>query len=293
MSKGKRKSRRSRRKKVGASPERPALFRCLAAGARGLWRGLKKAVLAVDALLIRCWAGLFLLFVLGASALLLSAVVSVGMVDVTQDYILTPQEAGEETQDFDCILVLGAGLREDGSPSPMLYDRILTSVELYKLLNGEDGADGTRSPIPLVMSGDRTGDYNEPAVMKSTAVSLGASSDRVFTDFEGYSTYESIQRLRDLYGVRRVLIVTQEYHLYRAVYIARRLGLDAWGVASDKRPYRAQLWRASREMLARYKDFFTSARGELLPVSGTPVDLSGNADAAPEEGGSVRDHVCN
>lgn len=233
----------------------------------------------------RARAGIFLLWLTGSLCLLLAATVSVGVVDVTETYVLTPEAAVAQAdeQSFDCILVLGAGLRDDGSPSHMLYDRVLTAVELYGALSDgtADSADSAESPAsatPLVMSGDHTGDYNEPAVMKQTAVDLGVPSEVIFLDHEGYSTYESIWRVREIFGAERVLIVTQEYHLYRALYIARTLGLDAYGVSADKRAYRKQTYREVREMLARYKDFFAAARGDYDGEPDSPVDLNGNGN---------------
>lgn len=166
---------------------------------------------------------------------------------------------------FDCILVLGAGVRDDGSPSDMLYDRIATAVSLY-----ESGV-STR----LLMSGDHgRRDYDEVKAMKAQAVAAGIDADAVFCDHAGFSTYESIYRARDIFCAERVLIVTQEYHLSRALYIARKLGLDAYGVGADLRGYRGQAYRELRETAARFKDLFTAQLqpeptylGEKIPLS--------------------------
>ena len=146
----------------------------------------------------------------------------------------------------DAILVLGAGIKKDGSPSDMLADRIKVGVSLY-----EAGASDV-----LLMSGDgaRKG-YDETATMKRVAVEAGVPESNVVCDTLGLSTYESILRARDEYGAKRIVIVTQEYHLYRALYIADRLGVSAVGVSADLRPYRGQTYRELREILARVKDF--------------------------------------
>ena len=146
----------------------------------------------------------------------------------------------------DAILVLGAGIKKDGSPSDMLADRIKVGVSLY-----EAGASDV-----LLMSGDgaRKG-YDETATMKRVAVEAGVPESNVVCDTLGLSTYESILRARDEYGAKRIVIVTQEYHLYRALYIADRLGVNAVGVSADLRPYRGQTYRELREILARVKDF--------------------------------------
>ena len=239
-----------------------ACFRLLGRGLSALGRGIRRA---------RCL--LLLLLFIGVLFGILALTVSGGVVRTTRGCVLTPGEAQKMLADgetFDCMLILGAGLRDDGSPSPMLYDRVVTGMEVWVTAPDACG--------PLLMSGDHTGDYNEPAAMKSLAESLGADGHAVFLDHEGYSTYESLLRARDVFGATRVLIVTQEYHLYRAVYIARSLGLDAYGVAADRRPYTKQLYRECREVLARYKDFMASARADALPPGHPTVDLSGDGD---------------
>ena len=146
----------------------------------------------------------------------------------------------------DAILVLGAGIKKDGRPSDMLADRIKVGVELY-------GAGA--SPL-LLMSGDgaRKG-YDETATMRDVAVGAGVEESAIICDTLGLSTYESVLRARDVYGFRRLIIVTQEYHLYRALSIADALGVEAVGVSADLRPYRGQMYRELREILARNKDF--------------------------------------
>lgn len=211
-----------------------------------------------------------LLCLIGALTLTLALTVSLGMVDVTKEQILTADEltATLATEDYDCILVLGAGLRADGSPSDMLHDRVATACGLYAAEAG----------IPLLMSGDHTGDYNEVAAMKALAINLGVPSEDIFLDHDGNSTYESIYRAKEMYGADKMVIVTQEYHLYRALYIARELGVEAVGVPADLRPYRGQTKYELREMLARFKDLFTAARGDYPTNLGPAVDLQGNGN---------------
>lgn len=158
---------------------------------------------------------------------------------------IVPADSGD-VMGADAILVLGAGIKKDGSPSDMLADRIKVGVSLY-----EAGASDM-----LLMSGDgaRKG-YDETATMKRVAVEAGVPESDIVCDTLGLSTYESILRARDEYGVKYIAIVTQEYHLYRALYIADRLGVSAVGVSADLRPYRGQTYRELREILARVKDF--------------------------------------
>ena len=154
----------------------------------------------------------------------------------TKDRIISPEDVSS-VSDADCILVLGAGIRTDGSPSPMLQDRLNTGIELYQ--NG--------AAPKLLMSGDHgRKKYNEVQTMKDIALDQGVPSEYVFMDHAGFSTYDSLYRARDVFQARKVIIVTQKYHLYRALYIARSLGLDAWGVSADTRRYRGQSQRDFR-----------------------------------------------
>ena len=183
----------------------------------------------------------------------------------TAGRILQPEEAAG-LADIDCILVLGCGVRDNGTPSDMLRDRLDRSLELY----------GLGAAPKLLMSGDhgREG-YDEVNTMKDYAVAAGVSSADVFMDHAGFSTYESLYRARDVFQAERVLIVTQEYHLYRALYIAEQLGLEAWGVGADYHTYAGQSLRDARELLARVKDAVMvlfepepTYLGEAIPVWG-------------------------
>ena len=145
----------------------------------------------------------------------------------------------------DCILVLGAGVWGD-KPSPILEDRLLESISAY-----ESGV-----ADKIIMTGDHgRKDYDEVNIMKEFVVSRGIPSDNVFMDHAGFSTYESMYRAKEIFGVKKVVIVTQKYHLHRALYIAKQLGMDAYGVSADPRKYAGQLQREVREVLARNKDF--------------------------------------
>lgn len=182
--------------------------------------------------------------------------------------ILTPEQAAELTE-VDCILVLGCFVHEDGRPSDMLADRLRRGVELY-----EAGA----AP-KLLMSGDHgQKDYNEVGAMKQAAVDAGVPSEDVFMDHAGFSTYDSVYRARDIFGADKVLIVTQEYHLYRALHIADALGVEAYGVASDYHTYAGQGYREAREILARVKDFAVSVFQPKPTYLGDAIPVSGNGD---------------
>ena len=169
-------------------------------------------------------------------------------------------------ENIDCILVLGCGVKDNGAPSDMLRDRLNRSVDLYK----------NNAAPKLLMSGDHgKTNYNEVGTMKNFAVDSGIASEDVFMDHAGFSTYESIYRAKVIFGAEKIIIVSQEYHLYRALHIAESFGIEAYGVAADYHVYSGQAFREVREVLARAKDFFTSIfkpeptyLGEFISIKG-------------------------
>ena len=178
-------------------------------------------------------------------------------------------ETVTEIENADCILVLGCLVKNSGEPSHMLEDRLRRAVELY-----QSGA----AP-KLLMSGDHgRKDYNEVDAMKQYAIEQGIFSEDVFMDHAGFSTYESIYRAKEIFTAEKIIIVTQEYHLYRALYIAEKLGLDAYGVSSDYRIYYNQTMRDAREVLARIKDFFYAWFRPEPTYLGEQIPISGNGD---------------
>lgn len=182
------------------------------------------------------------------------------------DRIIPPETAADVNAD--CILVLGAGVY-NGMPTPMLHDRLMQGIALYEM-----GASDK-----LLMSGDHgRKEYDEVNVMKKFAVDEGVPSENVFMDHAGFSTYESLYRARDIFQAKKLIIVTQEYHMYRALYIARALGLEAYGVASDPREYAGQSYREAREVLARVKDFFFALAKPKPTYLGESIPVHGNGD---------------
>ena len=168
-------------------------------------------------------------------------------------------------KDIDCIIILGAGIWGD-KPSPMLEDRLLEGINLYN----------NNVSNKIIMSGDHgREEYDEVNIMKNYAIEKGIPSENIFMDHAGFSTYESIYRAKEIFEAKKVVIVTQKYHLYRALYIANQLGLEAYGVGSDPRQYVGATYRELREILARDKDFIKcifkpepTYLGETIPVSG-------------------------
>ena len=191
----------------------------------------------------------------------------------TKDRILTSEQASQ-LEGVDCILVLGCYVHDDGDPSDMLRDRLRRGLELYEL-----GA----AP-KLLMSGDHGREsYDEVDAMKTFAVEAGVSSQDVFMDHAGFSTYESMCRAKEIFQAKKIIVVTQEYHLYRALYIAESLGLEAYGVAADYRRYHGQTGRDVREMLARVKDFGTSLFKPKPTYLGKAIPIWGDGNLTNDE----------
>ena len=219
---------------------------------------LKKA----QRLIVICLIVIFSLGALGAGAVF---GINAYVVNSTRDRLLSP-EAAALLEDVDCIIVLGCKVKSDGTPSDMLEDRLRRGVELFH----------AGAAPKLLMSGDHgTMTYNEVQSMKQFAMDRDIASSDVFMDHAGFSTYESIYRAKDIFQAKKIIIVSQEYHLYRAMYIANALGIEAYGVHADYRNYAGQAGFDIREVLARNKDFFTSIfkpeptyRGEAIPIWG-------------------------
>jgi len=185
-----------------------------------------------------------------------------------RERILTVEQAAQ-LEDVDCIIVLGCQVRSDGSLSHMLRDRLEQGLALYNA-----GA----SP-KLLMSGDHgQKEYDEVNAMKSFALENGVPSENVFMDHAGFSTYESIYRAKEIFGADKMIVVTQEYHLYRSLYIAEKLGVEAWGVAAAPNTYAGQTMRDLREILARCKDWTKCIFKPEPTFLGEPIPVSGNGD---------------
>ena len=183
--------------------------------------------------------------VIGLILVLIGACINLYMVHTGGKQIYTVEQM--RGSKADCILVLGAGLKPDGSPSDMLRDRLSFACDLW-----EEGVSDT-----VLVSGDRASEsYDEVTAMKNYLLAHGVPEEAILEDPKGYSTSESLKRAKDVFGYENVVVVTQRYHLYRALYIAQKTGLDAKGVNSDPYTYRGQVLRDIREFAARIKDFF-------------------------------------
>lgn len=215
---------------------------------------------------------LCLALVVGIYALSVNAYV----VNSTKDNILTAEQSAE-LKDVDCILVLGAGVHGT-TLSHMLEDRVKTGINLYEI----------GSAPKILMSGDHgQDDYDEVNAMKDYAKEQGVPSEDIFMDHAGFSTYESMYRARDIFGCEKIIIISQEYHLHRAIYIAEYLGLEAYGVDSQLRPYAVDtnIYNTIREFLARNKDFLYVRFDPKPTYLGEAIPINGNGDMTNDKEG--------
>lgn len=224
--------------------------------------------------------GIFLLIALVVAAGLYAVCVNNYVQKKTVDRIavkigakgLQPDAAEEKAlrkTDAQCILVLGCGVRDDGSPTPMLRDRLEAALQLYQkgyapkiLVSGDNGQVG----------------YNEIHTMYHYLLDAGVPEEDIFCDHAGFSTYESMYRADLIFQVKRMIVVTQRYHMYRALYDAKAMGIVAIGASADQDTYVGQVNREIREVLARNKDFLycitkpePTFGGEAIPITGSAL----------------------
>jgi SanA protein len=172
----------------------------------------------------------------------------------------------EEISPQGVAIVFGAGLWRDGSPTPVLRDRVATATDLY--LSGK--------VEKLLMSGDnRVEDYNEPAAMRDYAMRLGVPEDAIVMDYAGRRTYDTCYRAREIFGLDSAILVTQSFHLPRALYTCHALGIDVQGVSADLRTYRRRslaYWH-TREAFATLQALLDVHILQPLPVLGNPEPI--------------------
>ncbi len=180
-------------------------------------------------------------------------IINVNVVAQTDDQIYSIGKLDSIEDDFDCILILGGGVRADGSPTPMLRDRLISGFDAYNNISCKT----------VFVTGDsEESDYTETVTMQNELMQMGVKEENITCDGYGLSTYESIWRAKYVYGYNKILIVSQKYHLNRAIYIANKLGVDAIGVDAALTTYRKQPYYSLRECFARIKDVLYS---EMLP----------------------------
>jgi SanA protein len=163
-------------------------------------------------------------------------------------------------------IVFGAGIWKDGTPTPVLRDRVTTAAELYRQGKVEK----------LLMSGDNSTIYhNEPEAMRQYALSLGIPDEDIILDYAGRRTYDTCYRARSIFGLRQAILVTQAFHLPRAVYTCNKLNLPAIGVIADQRQYRQSsliFWNV-RELPATLTALYEVHAAHPKPILGDPEPI--------------------
>lgn len=186
------------------------------------------------------------LVALALAAILATAAINAYCILGTRDQVHTIAQVQDDGMTADAILVLGASVLPDGTPSDILADRLEVAADLYLA-----GA----APVVIASGDNRSSHYNESDAMKDYLEGLGVPSEAIVVDHAGYDTYGSVYRAVRAYGAESMFVVTQAYHLYRALMISDMLGARSVGVASDKGAYDNQASYSLREVVARDKDF--------------------------------------
>lgn len=156
-------------------------------------------------------------------------------------------------------IVLGAKVSKNGELSNVLYDRVLTAVELYRAGRIEK----------LLMSGDNSiANYDEPTAMKQTAVKLGVPESDIVLDFAGRRTYDTCYRAKEIFNVQKAIVVTQEFHQARTLYLCNNLGVDSIGITANRRKYDGENYWAFREFFSRASAWFEMNFVSFEPVGG-------------------------
>lgn len=200
------------------------------------------------------------------TSIIICIILNLYIISTTKDRIYNLNKINDNA--FDCILILGAGVRAN-MPSPMLEDRLLTGLELYnKNISNK-----------IVVSGDHGRvNYDEVNIMKNYLIEKGVPSEDIFMDHAGFSTYDSVYRVKEIFTAKKVIIVTQKYHLYRSLHISNKLELEAIGVIADKKNYYGQTRREIREILARIKDIIKCIFKPRPKYLGNTVPVNGNGN---------------
>ncbi len=182
----------------------------------------------------------------GLVALMLAALIATGVINA----VVVGTTAGDicevtAADGYGTAVVFGAKVHEGGTLSHMLQDRMDTAIALYH-------AGAVQN---LLLSGDGDGEWSEVKYMRLYAIEKGVAEEDITMDGEGYSTIETVERAKEVFGITKCVLVTQKYHLYRAIYAAECMDMDVRGASADVRTYYGQLYRDVREVLARVKDF--------------------------------------
>ena len=209
--------------------------------------------------------------ILVAVFLLSIVLINVGMVVSTAGNIKDLDTIASEN-DYDCAIVLGCSVRPDKTPSDMLRARLDAAFELYE-----------KTGCRIIVSGDHEDQYyNEVKIMKEYLVDKGIPSEKIYMDHAGYSTYDSMYRLKNIFGVNKAVVITQRYHLYRALSIAKILGIEVAGLEAEDVTSGSGTENYLREIAARPKALFDSVRRAAPRELGEKIDLNQSGDLTDE-----------
>lgn len=185
---------------------------------------------------------------------------------ITALYSLSHSFTAQDVPPAPVAIVFGAGLWRDGTPTPVLRDRIITAADLY-----------FRGKVQkLLMSGDNShADYNEPAAMRQYAIGLGVPENEIVVDYAGRRTYDTCYRAKAIFGIQQAILVTQKFHLARALYTCHALGIAAVGVAAENQEYRTSslAWWNIRELPATLTALLQVHIVHPLPILGKPEPI--------------------
>ena len=186
-----------------------------------------------------------IIIIIAITIVVASFFINIYMIESTKDMIINVDDK-RNIKDVDAIVVLGCKAYDD-YPSLMLQYRLNKGIEVYNELNSK-----------LLLTGDHgKKDYDEVNVMKKYVLSSGIDENDIFLDHAGFNTYDSLYRVKEVFNAKKIVIITQKYHLYRALYIAHALNLEAYGIIADDIPYKSiMLKNEIREVLSRDKNFF-------------------------------------
>lgn len=229
--------------------------------------GFLKRFLAIMLLLVFIVVGVDLLVVSDSSGRIFYG---------TRGRLITQQDVAgmKYTPSADCILILGCGIIDEETPCAMLRDRLEAGAAAYRL---------GLAPRILISGDNGHPGYNEIHVMLHYLLNAGIPGEDIFCDHLGFSTYDSVHRAKSVFGADEIIVVTQKYHLYRALYIASGLDIDAVGICSNQRKYIGNAYREVREILARDKDYVKTLIKAAPENGGTAISLLESGKISWEE----------
>lgn len=206
---------------------------------------------------------LLVIIILGIFIFLVSLLINLYIVYTADKHIYSSPN-NLPSSNYEVIIVLGAQVHTNGNPSGILKDRLDTAYAIYK----------NNPALKILVSGDHgQKNYDEVNAMKDYLISLGIPTKQIYMDHAGFSTYETMYRAKEVFEVKNAIIVTQDYHLKRAVYLARTRGINACGVKADILSYPNIKYFKAREYLARVKDFLYALFNPNPTYLGTKIPI--------------------